>query len=43
MLFVRIEDGHSIQGPTIEGLEEGENYFQGLEADERGPQEFIWP
>lgn len=40
--FVQAEDGQSIRDPTDEGLQEGEDYFQGMEDDCRGPHEFVW-
>lgn len=42
-MCVQTEDGQSIGDPTDEGMEANENYFQGVEADERGADEFVWP
>ena len=43
VLCVQTEDGQSIGDPTDEGMEADEDYFQGVQADERGADEFVWP
>ena len=40
---MQTESGQGIRGPTTEGLEEEEEYFEGVEVDEGGPGEFVWP
>ena len=40
---MQTESGQGIRGPTDEGLGEEDDYFQGVEMDEGGPGEFVWP
>ena len=40
---MQAEDGSSIQDPADEGLQNGEDYFRRVEADQVGPDPFVWP